>query len=387
MECPPGRRGGTGGPARRSCRGAAPLALLALWPAACSALLVGQHHLSPGDGADDPASALPPTQCLREGENALPKELEVFCLPERRRITAAALRQIFERKFASKVKQAFADAVQGPTSSAIMVVQATSTGTRAGRFLRNFIVHAQRASKKDNSSLTVVSVALDNTSMTDCETAQGKYTKDLFRVTCVNVSGWLPRVFFSGPAEHQRRVDGSVGCGSCVYNMILWTKPTLLQAATSEMSEEQGVLMLDLDIVLYHNPLDHIRRTFPSRSTSTLLTARERTGKANTGAVFATGKSEVILDRWTKHADYFLQADTGDQAALQDLLLRLEMRSKWEKIPLNIIGQYGGKGEIGTHYNGYAGNKAAGMYKSGDWKPNEAAMYAAGDWVEDEVEE
>jgi len=175
-----------------------------------------------------------------------------------------------------------------------------------------------------------------------------------------------------------------VGCGSCVYNMFLWTKPTLLQAAASVLQEEQGVLMLDLDIVLYHNPLDHIRSVFPSRESSALLTARERTGKANTGAVYVTEKAGRILDRWAKHADWFLEADTGDQAALQDQLLQVDVRRRWERIPLDVLGQYGGKGKIGTHYNGYAGNKAAGMFKSGDWKPNEAAMYAAGDWVEDD---
>jgi hypothetical protein len=296
----------------------------------------------------------------------------------------AALRNIFDQKFSARVRQDIADVLVRPTDSVVMVVLATATGTRAGRFLRNFMVHAQWTTKTDNSPLTVAAMALDNTSMTDCETAKAKYTRDLFHVVCTDLTGWLPKKFFSGPAEHQRRVDGNVGCGSCVYNMFLWTKPTLLQAAASALQGKQGILMLDLDIVLYHNPLDHIRSVFPSREASALLSSRERTGKANTGAVYATEKTIGILDRWARHADWFLEADTGDQAALQDLLLQVDVRRKWEKIPLNVIGQYGGKGKIGTHYNGYAGNKAAGMYKSGDWKPNEAAMYSAGDWVEDD---
>lgn len=321
------------------------------------------------DGSNQPGSTLPRPQLDEQGiarlaahcdpDGLQPREvLRTLCLHECREYNAHIFENIFEKRFADRVRRTFSS-LNGPA-------MLTVTDSHAYKFLRNFLEKAQKSAVADGKPLTVVNAALDPQSFGECGNHGSKLSGDLFRVVCLDLYGWLPDVFFNRMSEGMFLMDQEKGSDAeaCIYNMLLWTKPVLFRTAVA--ASPQGVLMIDIDVILYRNLLSYVRTEMPEGSS--FVTGSESSGRANTGTVFATNQSLPVLNRWVQGNYAFLKDRYGDQSALQSLLQDDHvLAAAWSKFPQSIVGQCGIKGEYARHYNCFRGNKIRPMQDRGDW--------------------
>jgi len=265
----------------------------------------------------------------------------------------------FQQNYSSRVAETFAT-MDGPS---ILTISG-----HLPKPLVNFVLHVQQVSAAEGKSMPVVANALlDQASIDACRQMQRNEAPEL-RVACIDLVGWMP----SDPRKSGELDKKSVG----YVFMYWWTKPVVLNAAVQ--ASEHGVMMMDLDVVLYQDLLGYAQATWQERP-EVLLLAGYEFGKwfYNTGTVYAGRRSLPFLNLWVQENDCTYRSSAGDQTALNSLLQSNltqigATRKQFWMIPLEMVGQQCVKGSFATHYNCL--EKAA----SGD----ESVLSSRGDWAD-----
>lgn len=241
---------------------------------------------------------------------------------------------------------------------------------RNRKLLLNFFAHAQNISEKDNTPMTIVSVQLDHNGTVECERSRDRFQTDKLDIRCIDLGGWLPDPFFG------KRVHS--GSGSCVYNMLIWTKPEIFLSAVK--ASQHDVIMIDTDVVIYHD-LFNLARQIREAHNYRMLVASENHGyhKPNTGVVLATKAGVEILEWWTEVNLEFTTSFAGDQSAFLDLAKTTP--NFWVHVGMispSLVSQCGIPGKWATHYNCLGGQKESVMKYRSDWSDEVSKQYKFG---------
>lgn len=292
-------------------------------------------------------------------------DLHENCEPSRRNLTVLTFQKLYAEVWAQRVERAISG-VGEP-------IYLTVGESRTLPLFRNWLAHARNMSATFEQKTVVANVALDTLGFEGCSRAKLEFQNSLLQVLCIDLGGWLPQVFFStgsGDAE---------GYGSCAYNVIIWTKPHILNSAM--LANPFGVLMIDTDVVLYKPVLRYARDSMDSNSNLTIVTGREQGAGGgfwglNSGTVWVTRRtSKALMDLWLSYDANAVNDPHGDQGALQSIFKERWFREPWHrqgfhrqlfKMPNEIVGQCAVKGEYATHYNCY-GSKMTPLKRNGDY--------------------
>jgi len=284
----------------------------------------------------------------------------------------------------SRIEEVF-QSVEGPT-------YLTVSESRNKALLHNFLAHAQRVTLVDSVKSTVVAVQLDEDGMAACKLAAQHYSTAWLRVECVSLAGWLPNEFFGSGVN--------AGPWTCVYNMIIWSKPEIFLTATN--ASEHDVMLIDTDVVIYHDMFKLGREAFENNTDAKLAVTHELHGfrNPNTGVVLGTKQGLEMLEWWVWENFRCVNQFSGDQTAFSNLAKFGDGLRFWKQLAVirwPVVGQCGNQGTWATHYNCLGGRKEKGMKNSSDWHQSAwtqlikserhamrnvvDAMKANGDWL------
>ncbi|CAK0845888.1 unnamed protein product [Prorocentrum cordatum] len=314
------------------------------------------------------------------------------CAAEERATLARSLQQRYKEQFESKIEDVF-QSVERPA-------YLTVGESRNKALLRNFLAHVKEVTTVDDVKSTVVAVQLDEDGMAQCNLAALHYSTERLDIHCVNLAGWLPVEFF-GPGIN-------AGPWTCVYNMIIWSKPEIFRTAVNV--SDHNVLLIDTDVVVYHDMFKLGEEAFRNQTDAKLAVTHEIHGyrNPNTGVVFGTKQGMDMIEWWASENINCVNQFAGDQAAFANLAKFGDNLHFWKQlavIRVPEVGQCGNRGIWATHYNCLGGKKERVMKNVSDWHedawaqlpPNErlakaqqanligqqnvvAAMKASGDW-------
>jgi len=305
------------------------------------------------------------------------------CAPEERETLARSLKEKYREEFESKIEDVF-QSVERPT-------YLTVGESRNKAILRNFLAHVESTTRVDNVTSTVVNVQLDVDGMAACKEAELHYTTERLHIECVNLAGWLPSVFFGSGIN--------AGPWSCVYNMIIWSKPEIFLTATN--TSQHDVMLIDTDVVIYHDMFKLGEEAFFNNSEAKLAVAHELRGyrNPNTGVVLGTKAGVDMISWWTWENFHTVNQFSGDQTAFSNLAKFGDNLHFWKQLAVirwPEVGQCGNQGIWATHYNCMGGKKQRFMMNNTDWHEDSwarlikserharqnvvEAMKASGDW-------
>mmetsp|Transcript_30276 Transcript_30276/g.84930 ORF Transcript_30276/g.84930 Transcript_30276/m.84930 type:complete len:591 (+) Transcript_30276:64-1836(+) len=279
------------------------------------------------------------------------------CVPEKR----AKVAEGFLRTFDKDYKPRFAAAFKGVKESAYLTVG----DWRFKQMFRNFMVHAHNLTCGTSDHIVAVNVGLDKASYNECQAvAKGIVqpsnvgSKGKFELRCIDISGWLPKELFA---------ESAAQAWSCAYNMVLWTKPHIIQAAVE--AAEQPVMMIDTDVILHQNVLKIAPGVLAACKGCIAITGREYASenRQNTGTVYSGKAGLPVLREWARVDPDFLNAKEGDQSAMQHLMqTNPDLHSQLAVFNLAEVGECGIPGSHATHYNCLTGKKVN-MEMRGHW--------------------
>ncbi|CAK0894553.1 unnamed protein product, partial [Prorocentrum cordatum] len=241
---------------------------------------------------------------------------------------------------------------------------------RNRKLMLNFFAHAHNVTETDNTVMTVISVQLDHNGTVECERSRERFQTGRLDIRCVDLGGWLPDPFFG------KRVHA--GSGSCVYNMLIWTKPEIFLSAVR--ASQHDVIMIDTDVVMYHD-LFKLSRQIREQHNYKVIVASENHGyhNPNTGVVLASKSGTEVLEWWTDVNLDFVSSFAGDQSAFLDLAKTTS--NFWVHVGMfnpSMVGQCGIPGAWATHYNCLGGQKMSVMIHQSDWSDEVAKQYKFG---------
>mmetsp|Transcript_3952 Transcript_3952/g.11159 ORF Transcript_3952/g.11159 Transcript_3952/m.11159 type:complete len:399 (-) Transcript_3952:72-1268(-) len=274
------------------------------------------------------------------------------CAAEERATLARSLQQRYKEQFESKIEDVF-QSVERPA-------YLTVGEARNKALLRNFLAHVQEVTRADDVSSTVVAVQLDGDGMVECEWAAEHYGTTRLDVRCVSLAGWLPNEFF-GPGVNS-------GPGTCVYNMIIWSKPEIFRTAVNV--SDHNVLLIDTDVVVYHDMFKLGEEAFRNYTDAKMAVTHELHGRRNpnTGVVLGTKEGIRMIERWSEENINCVNEFAGDQTAFSNLAkFGGEFWKALAVIRMPEVGQCGNRGIWATHYNCLGGRKKRVMKNRGDW--------------------
>lgn len=228
--------------------------------------------------------------------------------------------------------------------------------------LDNWFVHAEHAL---GSQVPVIHIALDPEVQRFC---MQRHQSIAMRLTCLDLSGWMPDVDEGNLGNR----NSNAGLGSCIYQMIVWTKPLFLMHAANV--SKYGVLMVDSDVLMFGN-IVHWLQDFKAHRppTEVLITGQEGRAGWNTGTVFATQASVELLQKWLKVAPMTARSWSADQAGLFQLMDWYDAHSLQcpvATIPKEVVGECGqySHTNLAAHFN-CAHDKIAAMRSARLWQP------------------
>mmetsp|Transcript_97888 Transcript_97888/g.258538 ORF Transcript_97888/g.258538 Transcript_97888/m.258538 type:complete len:408 (-) Transcript_97888:227-1450(-) len=274
------------------------------------------------------------------------------CAAEERATLARSLQQRYKEQFESKIEDVF-QSVERPA-------YLTVGESRNKALLRNFLAHVREVTRVDDVSSTVVAVQLDRDGELECEWAANQYATARLDVHCISLAGWLPGEFF-GPGIN-------AGPATCVYNMIIWSKPDIFLTATR--ASEHNVMLIDTDVMIYHDLFKLGDEMFRNYTNAKMAVTHEMHGRRNpnTGVVLATRGSIEMIERWSKENINCVNEFAGDQTAFNNLAkFGGKFWNQLAVIRMPAVGQCGNKGIWATHYNCLGGRKKKVMKSHGDW--------------------
>mmetsp|Transcript_121769 Transcript_121769/g.327055 ORF Transcript_121769/g.327055 Transcript_121769/m.327055 type:complete len:612 (-) Transcript_121769:91-1926(-) len=279
------------------------------------------------------------------------------CEPEKRAKVAEGFLETFNRDY----KPRFAAAFKGVKESAYLTVG----DWRFKQMFRNFMVHAHNLTCGTSDHIVAVNVGLDKASYNECQAvAKGIVqpsnvgSKGKFELRCIDISGWLPKELFA---------ESAAQAWSCAYNMVLWTKPHIIQAAVE--AAEQPVMMIDTDVILHQNVLKIAPGVLAACKGCIAITGREYASenRQNTGTVYSGKAGLPVLREWARVDPDFLNAKEGDQSAIQSLMSsNASLRAQLAVFAQAEVGECGIAGSYATHYNCLTGKKEH-MMRVGHW--------------------
>jgi len=287
--------------------------------------------------------------------NAGPQSAQ--CEPDNRAKVAEGFLDALNKDY----KPRFAAAFKGVKEPAYLTVG----DWRFKQMFRNFMVHAHNLTCGSSDHIVAVNVGLDKKSYDECQAvAKGIVqpsnvgSKGKFELRCIDLSGWLPKELF---------LESAAQAWSCAYNMVLWTKPHIIQAAVE--AAEQPVMMIDTDVILHQNVLKIAPAVLAACKGCVAITGREYASehKQNTGTVYSGKAGLPLLREWAAVDPDFLNAKEGDQSAMQNLMQTNAMLQRQLAVfALAEVGECGIPGSHATHYNCLTGKKVN-MEMRGHW--------------------
>jgi hypothetical protein len=286
------------------------------------------------------------------------------CAAEERASMARGLQQTYRDQFESRVEAVFGS-VEGPA-------YLTVGEARSHALLRNFLAHVQQVTAGDGVHSTVVAVELDDDGYERCTEAALHYSHARLDIRCVSLAGWLPGEFFGSGVN--------AGPWTCVYNMIIWTKPEIFLTAVN--ASDHNIMLIDTDVVIYHDMFKLGEEAFKNNTDAKLAVAHEIRGyrNPNTGVVLGTKEGLGMLEWWTYENINCVNQFAGDQAAFANLAKFGDNLHFWKQlavIRVPEVGQCGNRGNWATHYNCLGGRKQRVMQNSSDWHDDQWASRAA----------
>lgn len=228
--------------------------------------------------------------------------------------------------------------------------------------LDNWFVHAEKAL---GSQVPVVVIALDSEAQNFCTRQHGIIT---MRLTCVDFSGWMPDI---GEGNVGKK-NSNAGFGSCIYQMIVWTKPFFLMHAANV--SRYGVFMVDSDVIMLGNLVSWLKDFNANlMKHQVLITGQEGNAGWNTGTVFATRASVAVIEKWLNFAPLTGRSLSADQAGFFKLMEQYadhKVPYPLAVIPKQVVGECGhhSKTDLAVHFN-CKHDKIAAMRLAGLWKP------------------
>jgi hypothetical protein len=274
------------------------------------------------------------------------------CAAEERPSLARSFQKLYREQFESKIEAVF-KSVERPAYLTVGEV-------RNKALLRNFLAHVQAVTREDDISSTVVAVQLDGDGMVECEWAAQHYGTARLDIRCVSLAGWLPGEFFGKGVN--------AGTGTCIYNMIIWSKPDIFLTATK--ASEHDVLLIDTDVMVYHDMFKLGEEAFRNHTDAKMAVTHELHGRRNpnTGVVLGTKQSISMIERWSEENINCVNEFAGDQTAFANLAkFGGEFWKQLAVIRMPDVGQCGYRGIWATHYNCLGGRKKRVMKNRGDW--------------------
>lgn len=234
----------------------------------------------------------------------------------------------------------------------------------------NFLQNADKA--LSNSFGTIVLVGLDNDANAFCS-SQRNIVKNI-ALNCLDVSGWIADVVPSG------KIDGAI-FHSSTFLKVVWAKPLLLRYAIKKA--QQGVLMLDIDIILHGDLPNEIRAL--GAGPETLMFGCDNnwcplgSPDANTGSIWAGRDSTDRLDNWIaaeSAVNIHGSSNQGDDQTIFNHLIESKHAGTLGFIPSRILGECAQGGRSATHYN--CVNKMKVMSERHVWRPRSAECNPGG---------
>jgi len=274
------------------------------------------------------------------------------CAAEKRPTLARSFQKLYKEQYESKIEAVFKSVVR-PT-------YLTVGEGRNNALLRNFLAHVKEVTKVDDVSSTVVAIQLDGDGMVQCEWAAEHYATERLDIRCISLAGWLPSEFFGAGINS--------GPSTCVYNMIIWSKPDIFLTATK--ASDHDVLLIDTDVMIYHDMFKLRDEAFRNYTDGLMAVTHELHGRRNpnTGAVYGTKRGIDMIERWSEENINCVNEFAGDQTAFGNLAkFGGEFWKKLAVIRFPEVGQCGFRGSWATHYNCLGGRKKKVMKNHGDW--------------------
>lgn len=257
-----------------------------------------------------------------------------------------------ERTWGTRINSTLASAAGAPVMMTISEWHQVS-------LLQNFFAHARKVAAEE--TLAVANFALDVRSHQACQEAaaaeKNAGSGASLKIMCINLTGWLP-------TEMEGWHGGST-IGNCYYEIICWAKPPLVLAAVK--AAPQGVLVIDIDVVLRHNLLSWVQNH--SHDGEVMMTGKQ----VNAGTVFVSGKHMELVRRWAKE-DMEFTTPLVDQFALHRAVKQMKGTGvtgvHLEEIPLEVLSLgMDPQGTFAMHYNTASTcDKISYMKDNGDWR-------------------
>lgn len=248
-------------------------------------------------------------------------------------------------------------AVSGPKTGFVVI-----TSKQVLCMTDNFLVHARKATP----GVKLVDVCLDQVAYDYCLNQKADTS---IKISCVNLMTWTESNIKAFGRDLAGQAD-VVPFGSCPYQLLVWLKPLVLLRAAE--ASENGIMMIDLDIILHADLLGWTVQN--NDAGSLLMTGTEHNHSAypNTGTLFATKKSIHLLKTWVALAR--IGSATGDQDGLTNLLHNagneyydIKILHNIKMIPHDVLGQCANSAQVATHYN-CVSSKIETMKKNDVWK-------------------
>jgi hypothetical protein len=279
-----------------------------------------------------------------------------------------------------------------------------TTSTHLSDHYLNFVAHAKKIETESGMFPTIISVNTDGPSQKTCSDVGWHGLK------CFDASGWLPADLTSVPQDVTH-------FGTCSYKQLTLVKPAALKVVVSVLKPGFSVVLTDLDVAWYRNPLpalaseatagnadfmckssdelhfgyeflysgsgapfpsldptsgSWISKLFPPWPLSWLF---PRSDDCNSGFIYATRSGLPVIEKWIEYANsefaksHMPTKTFSDQDSLNDLLGSGEVKYHVKLIDPLLVGHYGRFGTYVRHYNscGDHSEKIALMKHHGDW--------------------
>jgi len=221
----------------------------------------------------------------------------------------------------------------------------------------NWFVHALNATIEPAE---FVHISLDAESQLSCERDLQPRGGKKHIVKCVDLSDFLP---------WSEAKQAKMSFGSCIFQLISYTKVQSLKVAASSLVDPSTLLMMDTDIIVHRD----VRELLSSGRTYMFQMQDEAYHMPNTGFININRNVTGLLDGWMQFATRVYPSRKADQDAMKSFLSSdagLPFKQEMRLFSKKDVMKCGHPGKYATHYNCYSGSKKqTAMLANGVYQP------------------
>jgi len=222
----------------------------------------------------------------------------------------------------------------------------------------NWFVHALNATIEPAE---FVHISLDAESQLSCERDLQPRGGKKHIVKCVDLSDFLP---------WSEAKQAKMSFGSCIFQLISYTKVQSLKVAASSLVDPSTLLMMDTDIIVHRDLRELLSR---GRTKMFQIQYERPPAMPNTGFININRNATGLLDGWMQFAARVYPARKADQDAIGKFLSSDAGRPFKKEMHLlgkKDVNTCGYPGKYATHYNCMTGGKKQqAMMANGVYQP------------------